>query len=264
MKRISLTAMLAVAAIGVLSFSVGLPAAMAFAAGVSSFTAGLTGHDVATGLLLANAPLALPELKILIDGIQKGFSDFKELNDRRYEELKAGKTTGDSDAKLAKLQGELTELMSLKGEVEKLEAKTNRISLGGGGGNNGNQDDLNHKTAFVDGFVRKGADTGLIELEKKSWSVVVSADGGFGLPKVIETEIEKMLRDVSPMRQLARVVQIGTSDYNRLVNKNGISSGWVGEKSTRPETNTSAFDNFKPSMGELYATPWSPSSRWMT
>jgi HK97 family phage major capsid protein len=92
-------------------------------------------------------------------------------------------------------------------------------------------------------------------LEAKAWSMGSSADGGYTLPKTIDAEVEKMARDISPMRALARVVTVGTSDYHKLVNVNGIASGWVGETAARPATNTSQFQDVVPPMGEVYANP---------
>ena len=44
---------------------------------------------------------------------------------------------------------------------------------------------------------------------------------------------------MSAVRSVANVIQVGTSDYKKLVNVNGIASGWVGETAARPATNTS-------------------------
>jgi HK97 family phage major capsid protein len=50
-------------------------------------------------------------------------------------------------------------------------------------------------------------------------------------------------------------VTVGTSDYKKLVNVNGIASGWVGEAAARPATNTSQLAEVAPPMGEIYANP---------
>jgi HK97 family phage major capsid protein len=104
--------------------------------------------------------------------------------------------------------------------------------------------------------VRKGQDdAALKELEKKAWSIGTPADGGYAVPEEIDREIEKLQRDLSPIRSLANVVRVSTSDYKKLVNQNGIASGWVGETAARPATNTSTLAEVTPFMGELYANP---------
>ena len=61
--------------------------------------------------------------------------------------------------------------------------------------------------------------------------------------------------NVSPIRALANVVTVGTSDYKRLVNVRGTASGWVGETAARSTTNTPQLAEVAAFMGELYANP---------
>ena len=211
------------------------------------------GHlDAASGLLLANA-VGL-ELKTLVEGIQTAFNAFKSTNDERLTALEKSRSDSDFQAKLAKIEADIATALALKKDLEALEKRSNRQGLGGNGGVD-NADQIAYRDAFIDGFARKGTEAGLKDLEAKAWSAGVAADGGYALPKVISNEIEKLARDLSPMRALARVVTVGTSDYNMLVNKNGIASGWVGETAARPATNTSTWDNVKPPMGEVYCNP---------
>lgn len=209
---------------------------------------GLQPEGLLPLLMLANAPIGA-ELKTLVEGIQAGFAEFKNTNDTRFSQADS-----DYQAKMAKIQGDLTGLMDLKKTVEALEAKGNRQGLGGSS-NAADQVQADYKAGFINQFVRKGQEHGLKELEGKAWSIGSSADGGYALPLVIETEIAKFARDLSPIRGIAKVVQVGTSDYHKLVNVNGIASGWVGETASRPATNTSTFADVVPPMGEVYANP---------
>lgn len=206
------------------------------------------------GLLLANA-MGLPgELKALVEAIQKGFNDFKETNDQRLSKLEKGGATGDYEAKLAAMQADLAKALDLKKDIERLEAKGNLAGLMGQGGEN--PDKKAYKAAFFDRFVRKGDDSAEMKaLQQKAWSIGTPADGGYAVPEQIDRMIEKLLRDVSPVRAVANVVTVGTSDYKKLVNVNGIASGWVGETAARPGTNTSQLAEVIPPMGELYANP---------
>lgn len=214
----------------------------------------LHAHDMLQLVMLANAPVALPELKGLVESIARGLEDFKKTNDDRLKALEASKSDSDFQAKLAAIQGDLGKLMDLKKDVENLEAKANRAGLGGGA--QGNPDKQAYKSAFFDRFVRKGEDSAdLKQLQAKAWSIGTPADGGYTVPEELDRTIEKLARDVSPMRQVANIVTVSTSDYKKLVNTNGISSGWVGETSARPATNTSQFQEVVPPLGELYANP---------
>ena len=67
--------------------------------------------------------------------------------------------------------------------------------------------------------------------------------------------IAKQVQDVSPIRQIARVVQVGTPDYKELVDLNGFGTEWVGETSTRAQTDTPNLGEVAPTFGEIAAKP---------
>lgn len=103
---------------------------------------------------------------------------------------------------------------------------------------------------FVDGYLRQGRET-----ELKSLAGIVPADGGYAVPSEIDALIARQLKDISPIRQLAQVVTVGSAGYRKLVTTGGTTSGWVGETSLRPETDTPEFAEIAPPTGELYANP---------
>ncbi len=106
------------------------------------------------------------------------------------------------------------------------------------------------KTAFVDGYLRRGA-----EVELKSYTGAVLGDGGYAIPREIDEQIDAMLKSISPIRAVANVVQVGTAGYRKLVTQNGVTSGWAAETDTRPNTGTPQFNEVVPSFGDLYANP---------
>lgn len=237
---------------------VGLMALAAVATFSPQLLGSMSAQDLGAAFLFANAPIALPELKSLVDGIQKGFADFKSINDERLAKLEKGAAPGDFDAKMAAVQADLTKLLDLKKDLERLESKQNLQGLmGAAGGEKGiTPEKAAYKQAFFDKFVRKGIDDAELKgLQAKAMSIGTAADGGYAVPEQIDRAIEKLARDISPMRQLATVVTVGTSDYKKLVNVNGIASGWVGETAARTATNTSQLAEVVPTMGELYANP---------
>lgn len=107
------------------------------------------------------------------------------------------------------------------------------------------------RSAFVDGFLRRGSD-----VELKSFSGVVAADGGYAVPKEIDAVIDATLKSISPIRSIANVVKVGTAGYRKLVTQNGVASGWAAENGPRPETTTPLFNEVTPAFGELYANPF--------
>jgi len=195
------------------------------------------------------------EIKDVLTALTKGFEDFKKINDDRLAKVEKGQATGDMEAKLASVQADIAKALDLKKEIERLEAKQNAAGLFGAG-SQGNPDKAAYKAAFFDRFVRKGEDSAeLKSLQSKAMSIGTPADGGYAVPEELDRSIEKLMRDVSPVRQVANVITVGTSDYKKLVNVNGIASGWVGETAARPATNTSQLAEVTPFMGELYANP---------
>ncbi len=216
----------------------------------------LQPQDLGGLFLLANAPVGLTEVKSLVESIQKGFADFKSINDDRLSKIEKGAATGDFEAKLAAVQGDIAKALDLKKDLERLESKQNLQGLMGGDTKGTSPEKLAYKTAFFDRFVRKGQDDAELKaLQAKAVNTTTPADGGYAVPEQIDREIEKLARDMSPMRQVANIVTVSTSDYKKLVNRNGIASGWVGESDARPATNTSTLAEVVPTMGELYANP---------
>jgi HK97 family phage major capsid protein len=186
-----------------------------------------------------------------IDDSNKAFEAFKEINESK------SKSQGDKLAEMEKAFADVTksqeEVKALKTMVETMEAKANRPGFGAGGDVDKAQ--AEHKEAFG-GYMRKGREYN-IEIEQKALAISTNsgADGGFAVPKVIDAMIQDLLVNISPIRSIASVQQISTSDFHKLVNLRGTASGWVGEIAARPATTTPTLADIKPTMGELYANP---------
>ncbi len=106
------------------------------------------------------------------------------------------------------------------------------------------------RSAFIDGYVRRGRD-----VELKSFAGNVLADGGYAIPREIDEMIDATLKSASPIRAVANVVRVGSAGYRKLVTQNGIASGWASEVAARPTTATPVFNEIVPSFGDLYANP---------
>jgi HK97 family phage major capsid protein len=117
-----------------------------------------------------------------------------------------------------------------------------------------------HKAAFLE-VMRKGANGAaadrLMDLQAKAADVRVAtaASGGYALPKEIASEIARVAIDISPIRQIARVVSTGTTDYHEIVDLGGLGYEWLGETDTRNQTDTPNFADVMPTFGEISAKP---------
>ncbi|KAK6049552.1 phage prohead protease, HK97 family [Cooperia oncophora] len=179
--------------------------------------------------------------------LQQKFDDFKAKNDKRIDAIEQEKS------KLAEqvesLNGQISELENLKSDLEAELAEVKRPA-----GGTKNKVAGEHKEAFI-GFMRKGREDGLRELERKALQVGNDEDGGYAIPEELDRTILTLLKDEVVMRQEATVITLGGSDYKKLVNLGGTKSGWVGETDTRPETATSKLGLIEPFMGEIYGNP---------
>ena len=101
--------------------------------------------------------------------------------------------------------------------------------------------------------MKKGDMDGLKALESKALSTSTDSDGGVAVPLVIDNEIEKQLRVLSPLRSIVKVKTVDSGNYRRLVNTGGTASGCVGETGARTETATPSLEKVEIEPGEIYA-----------
>lgn len=189
------------------------------------------------------------EIRELIEQQGKAFEDFRKSNDERLAALEKGEARSELEEKTDRINDELGRLSAV---VDELAKKANRPGAPGAEGDEALQ--AEHKSAWIK-WVRKGDDAGLADIERKAMNVGTPADGGYAVPIQQDRDIMRLLTDLSPMRQVCRVMTVGTEDYRKLVNLGGTASGWVGETDARPATAGPTLAQLKPSFGELYANP---------
>lgn len=216
-----------------------------------------------------------PNLAEVLTQLGTAFEEYKNANDERLKAIEEGKSTADIDAKLGRIDESMDDLSEQKSRLEKLETKLARPGAFGGGGRDQRESDesLAYKSAFYD-WIRAPKDPGrehrlsqtykALELKnmadnretRATQAVVgVNAAGGYALPKVIENAIASLSLDISPIRQIATVRQVGTTDYHELFDINGAGFEWLGEGDTRSQTNTSDLAEIVPTFGMASAKP---------
>lgn len=218
-----------------------------------------------------------PSIKSVADALDKiatTFDEYKKANDQRIDAIKTGKGTADLDAKLARMDDAMTGLSEAKSRLEKIESKLARPGAFSGTRQDGEStEETEYRGAFVD-WMRCPADHERQQkatqaqraLEAKSAAngretrasqtvVGTQSAGGYALPKVIETTIARLSVDVSPIRQIATVRPVGTTDYHELFDINGAGFEWLGEGDTRNQTNTSDMAEIVPTFGMASAKP---------
>ena len=153
-----------------------------------------------------------------------------------------------------------------------LEAAINRpISVATTDSKSKDEEFQTKSTELFNEFARKGSGKGedftdyLRRTEKtddeartlalKTMSVNSDPDGGYLVIPTLGGTISTLVRETSPMRQLASVETISSDSLEYLLDNDEASAGWVGETQPRPETNTPKLSKLIIPVNEIYAQP---------
>jgi HK97 family phage major capsid protein len=192
----------------------------------------------------------MSEVKEAVDGIKTSFEEYKRTNDARLKAVEEGKSTADFDEKLAKIETDLQQMQDTVTKAQRLPQRGDRD------GKSLSREELAHKQAFIGGFIRKGRDNGLSELEQKAMNVSSDPDGGYLVPVDSSGRIITKLYETSPMRQICRVETISAGAMEGPIDDDEADSGgWVSEMGTRSETGTPQIGKWKITPEEHYAQP---------
>jgi HK97 family phage major capsid protein len=192
------------------------------------------------------------------------------LVDERIAKLEKGESISDVETKLAKANEAMTSLekevkeLSLKSQrptasSDKVEAaetalKSFNLRLQAAAMEAGKSftpmsaDQYGEYKDTWEKYVRKGVDA-LSESEKKAINVGTSTQGGFLAGYEMEAGIDRVVHRYSAMRQVARVITIGSASYKKLVKVTGTSGASRGGETTTPSSGTTqtwAELEFKP------------------
>ena len=216
--------------------------------------------------------MSYEQIKKSIDEINTAFVEFKDSNEQRIKALADGNTAraGELDEKLGKIDTAITAFTKLKKDLEfaldeqksRIEELESRNRTPARSPKEQRADE--YKKTFCDWIRNRGQspteESKMQTLTKKMFeekdiTIGSGAAGGFAVPEIIAREVERLELKYSPVRELVKVVQTGSSDYKELVNVRGANAGWVGEQGPRNGTDTPQLREVTPTMGELYAYP---------
>ena len=165
------------------------------------------------------------EVKNLIEAQGSAWATFKKSNDERFADLKS--------------------------DVDSLAKEIGRAPLRGLFGESSSGTNAPEMKAF-NVFVRTGTDA----REQKSMSIGSDPDGGYLVPSPMHNQIMSVMKEMSPVRGLARIVDMGPgSTTSFVVSRGGTGASWVGETASRAATDTPALANTTIELCELYALP---------
>jgi HK97 family phage major capsid protein len=187
------------------------------------------------------------EMKAAMRNFLGVFEDFKEANDERLAALE--EKNRDDVLLREKVERINAALDEQKSAIERMALSMKRPAKGA----SAPQAD-ERKAAFLR-YMRAGDASALHALEQKTAIAGVDADGGYLAPGETERLINAALKEVSPIRSIASVREIGGGVFKKPVSQGGAASGWVGESAARPETATPTLASLDFPAMELYAMP---------
>ena len=215
---------------------------------------------------------ALSEIAGTINRIGEAVHAHRAAVDEQIAEIKKGGVTPETRAKLDKIDAVLNDLEDLKKRIELAETRAARP--GAFGSEQVDSPEAREHREALRAWLRAPSDherqvrlhraqkematkIGNDGWESRAAQVITTTGsaGGFALPEQIESTIARLSVDMSPIRQIATVRSVGTSDYKELFDVNGVAFAWIGEGSARTQTNTSDFAERVPTMGTAYAYP---------
>lgn len=195
-----------------------------------------------------------------IEDLAKAWDEFKKTNDDRLKAVEAGAGTSDFEAKLAKMNGDLTDLgrevkaavlagqrphiSADKAEAAEAGLKAFNLRLQATAMEAGKSfapvtaDKYDEYKSAWSSYIRKGID-GLSDAEKKTVNVGTSTQGGFLIDHEMEAGIDRVVHRYSSMRQLASVKSIGSASFKKLVKTAGLAGASRGGETTAPSNGTS-------------------------
>lgn len=216
------------------------------------------------------------EIKTAVYDLGRAFESFKEANNQRLKEIETkGSADPLTEMKVNRLNAEISRAMDsadmAKKRVDMLETVMNRSDMGGQamdwkeaetfalerkgshGGDMTVEAYRQYKSAFTNYLRKNNAGSGVDEV--KALSVGSDPDGGFAVTPYMSGRIAQLVRETSPLRQVANVVTIGTDALEGFNDLNEATSGWVGETETRSETTAPKIGEYRIPVHEQYAEP---------
>jgi HK97 family phage major capsid protein len=192
---------------------------------------------------------ASAEARAVTHEMMATFEAYKAENETRLAALERGRGDVLHDDKLARMDQKLSEQNA---RIDQLTRAGKRPELGGGDPWAGAGDE---RKAAWNAYVRKGDVSALTLFESKSLSAGSNADGGYVVPSETERMIDMRLKEISPMREIATVRQVGSLSYKKPVSLGGATHGWVAETASRTTTDSPTLTMLEFPTAEIYAMP---------
>jgi len=181
------------------------------------------------------------EIKEVLDGLGKGFEEFKSENQKRLDEIeKKGHADPLLQEKVDKMSEEIASLAEVKQtaelqskNLEDAQSKIEALETVMARPSNVKSEDVDIRVKAFGDWLRKGE---VDEMEKKALYESDDTLGGFYAPTEYVEEIIKTVTEISPIRSIARIRQTNKRGIEIPKRTGQFSAQWVAETGTRSET----------------------------
>ncbi|MEO0983275.1 MAG: phage major capsid protein [Pseudomonadota bacterium] len=190
------------------------------------------------------------EVRAAMRDFLTAFEQFKSANDSRLDALEQKK--GDDVVLVEQIDRINRAVSEQQAKVEALTLKSARPPIGSEARAAAAPDEK--KVAFAR-YMRAGDASAVAQLEAKALNVGNDPEGGYLAPHETERLISRAVKDISPIRQIASVREIGANVFRKPVSNGDASAGWVGETAARVETTSPTITAIDFPTMELYAMP---------
>jgi len=181
------------------------------------------------------------EIKDVLDGLGKGFEEFKTENQKRLDEIEQkGHADPLLQEKVDKMSEEIASLAEVKQtaelqskNLEDAQSKIEALETVMARPSNVKSEDVDIRVKAFGDWLRKGE---VDEMEKKALYESDDTLGGFYAPTEYVEEIIKTVTEISPIRSIARIRQTNKRGIEIPKRTGQFSAQWVAETGTRSET----------------------------
>lgn len=196
------------------------------------------------------------EIKSVLDAQGRAWEEFKRTNDERIRQEAKGVVDPLITEKLARINEDLDKRQdAVNAILATVQTDVKRLTLvGGQRGDELSLDQREYRQA-LDGYLRKGRDTGLRELELRAMSAGSNEDGGYMVLPDTSGRVVKRIFELSPVRQFATVQPISTDRLEGQYEADEAGGGWVAETGTRSDSTTPQVQKWAIQVHEQHASP---------
>jgi len=192
--------------------------------------------------------------------IKETIEEIKTLTTSLRSELDKAVEKGEKDSELtvAKLEKLNDKIDKLEEQKDRLETALKQKTVSPEAKNAEVAEEKAKFDAGMEKFLRTGDKKYMEELKTELKTLIVANDvnGGYLVSADRSGRMVQQIFEISPIRQVAEVINLQNADaYEGIFDDDEADAEWVGEQSTRSDTDTADIGNYRNVAFELSATP---------